>query len=453
VFDLRKLHPRHWWNPRLIWDLFMVWVALINLGLILFDLTYLLLRPTYVEYLPVITRTYDPVKGIEPHPLTEELLAEADRTLRLVRLDPDAPALKARTERLERLTIQVLRENPFQRSNQERTLEVLKALIAREVGTTTLDIETSDSMVASVDEFWAHDGELLDRHLEQFEAAVSPLLRINYFREVTLKGRPVDHFWMIDLPFLLLFIVEFATRWLISVRGREHRRWFFFPIFNWYDLLGLIPYTQFRVFRLFRIASIYMRLRRSELSRVGKDVVSRLVAYVSNIIAEEISDAVSLRILNETQAEIRDGTHKRIFDRTIVARRDRIEGMAEAQVRSLVLSEDVQARLRELVRLNIDRAALSSEAFRSVPLPNAVLRPLVRGVGEVVAEATLQSIVGTLQSEEGRGAVRELTRSILDQLLHGPLRDELDELAEEIGIDVIENMKQAVAVKKWAENG
>ncbi len=449
MFDLSKLHPRHWWNPRLLWDLFMVWVALINLGLILFDMTYLLLRPTYLDYLPAVTRVYDRVKGIEPHPLTEALLAETGETLRLVELDPAAPALQVRTERLRRLTVQVLRENPFQRSSQERTLEVLKALIAREVGTTTLEIEISESMVGVVDQFWTTDGALLRSRLEQFRATVAPLLRTNYFREIDLKGGLVDHFWMIDLPFLTLFIVEFAARWALAIRRREVQRWFLFPLFNWYDLLGLIPY--FRIFRLFRVASIYMRLRRSELSRVGMDILSRAVAYVSNIIAEEISDVVALRILRETQDEIRDGTHKRIFERTIVSRRERIEEMTEAQVRSLMLSDDVQRRVRELVRLNLDEAAERSDALRSVPLPGIVLRPLVRGIGEVVADATLQSIAGTLESDEGREAVRQLARSILDQLLHGPMRDELDALAEEVGIDVIEQMKQAVSVKKWAK--
>jgi len=451
VFDPARLHPRHWWNPRLLWDLFMVWIALVNLGLILFDLTYLPMRPTYLHYLPAVTRIYDRVKGIEPHPLTEELRAEAGETLRLVELDPGAAGLLERTRRLELLTLQVLRENPFQRSAQARTLEVLKALIAREVGTTTLTIETRESMAASVDEFWTADPALLERRLATFQSTVAPLLKINYFREIDLSGRLVDHFWMIDLPFLCLFIGEFAARWALAIRRQEHRRWYYFPIFNWYDLVGLVPLTQFRVFRLFRIASIYMRLRRSELSRVGKDVVSRAVAYVSNIIAEEISDKVALRILNETQDEIRRGTHRRIFERTIVARRERIEAMVEAQVRSLVLSKDVQRRLRELTRLNLDEAAENTEALRSVPLPSVVLRPLVRGVGEVVLEATLQAVAGTLESDQGRAAVRGLARSVLDQLLYGSLREELDALAEEVGIDVIEHRKQAVAVKKWTE--
>ena len=57
----------------------MVYLAIVSLGLILFDLTYLWLRPTYFQYLPVITRIYDPVKGIEPEPLTTEALALVDR--------------------------------------------------------------------------------------------------------------------------------------------------------------------------------------------------------------------------------------------------------------------------------------------------------------------------------------------------------------------------------------
>ncbi len=57
-----------------LWDLFMVWVVIINLTLILFDLSYLWLRPTYFKWVPIVTRIYDPVLGIEPHPLTEGLI-------------------------------------------------------------------------------------------------------------------------------------------------------------------------------------------------------------------------------------------------------------------------------------------------------------------------------------------------------------------------------------------
>ena len=125
MIDLRKLHPRHW-DFRLIWDVLMVWIALTNLTLILFDLTYLMLRPYYLDFVPVVTRVYDPVKGITPHPLTDALVSETRALGQLLALDPGSPGVQRRVDDVRRLTVRVLRENPFDRSGQERTLEVLK---------------------------------------------------------------------------------------------------------------------------------------------------------------------------------------------------------------------------------------------------------------------------------------------------------------------------------------
>jgi len=448
-FQLRWLHPRNW-NLRLLWDLFMVWMALINVGLILFDITYLMLRPTYLRFVPALTRVYDPVLGIRPHPLTEALLAESAETAQLLALDPHSPGLRPRVQELRELTLRTLIDNPFQRSGQSRSLEALRALLVRETREPGTVSGTEAWYAAAVNEFWSDDPALLSQRLGLFDTHLRPLLAINYYREVTVDGRLVDHFWLIDLPFLTLFLVEFAVRWAVAVRQRRYARWFFFPIFNWYDLIGLIPYTQFRVFRLLRVASIYMRLRRSEMSRVGRDVLSRAVAYVSNIIAEEISDVVALRILQETQDEIRDGTHARIFDATVQPRRAAIEQMGVTQLRTILADEPTRERIRALLRLNLDRAVESSPALRAVPLPAVVLRPLVRGVGQVVLETTLDTLHATLDSEEGQRAVQELVAGVLDQVLSGPLRTEMEGLTRELSVDVIDHMKRAVAVKKWA---
>ena len=450
VFSLRWLNPRNW-NARLLWDVFMVWVALANVTLIVFDLTYLIVRPYYRQYVPPVLTVYDPVLGIAPHPLTEALLDEADATEQLLQLDPNAPRLRRHVDELRELTRRVLREDPFERSGQSRTLEVLKALIGRETDVDPIDLGSGASMVRGVEEFWSTDPAVLAQRLQLFDTHVVPLLRNNYYREVTLDGRLVNHFWLLDLPFLSLFLLEFCVRWSLSLRRREYPRWFFFPIFNWYDVLGLIPVPQFRPFRLLRVVSIYMRLRRSEASRVGRDVFTRAVAYISNIIAEEISDVVSLRILNETQAEIRDGTHRRIFDATVRPRREELEQVLVDQVRRIVADDDFQQRLRVLLRVNLDKAAEESETLGSVPLPAAVVRPLVRGVGQVVLETTLETLVASLESDEGQQAARALVGSVLEQLFAGPWRSEVDELAREISIHVIDEMKAAVSVKKWAQ--
>lgn len=448
--SLAWLHPRRW-KARLVWDVFMVWVALVNLWLIVFDLTYLPLRPYYFRWAPVVCRVWDPVKGIEPHPLTAQIVDEVDELKQILELDPTSATLPARLGHLQALTVRMLEENPFERSGQARSQEVVRVTVAHELGAGTHDLAGNNRLTAAVEHFWTDDPVLLERRIHTlFDQRLRPLLEMNYFREFDLDGRLVDHFWLIDLPFLTLFVVEFAIRWSLAIRRRAYPRWFFFPITHWYDLLGLMPSTELRVFRLFRVASIYMRLRRSELSKVGKDVLSRGVAYVSNIIAEEISDAVALRILNETQDEIREGTHLRIWDRAVASRRRKIEEVFVEQVRELVANPTTQERIRSLMRLNLETALERSEALDAVPLPNAILHPLVRSLGEIVLETTLETVTASLESDEGQRATRDLVAAVMDQVLTGPGRDVVASLSEEISLDVIERMKEAVAVKKWA---
>jgi hypothetical protein len=178
--------------------------------------------------------------------------------------------------------------------------------------------------------------------------------------------------------------------------------------------------------------------------------VTRGVSYISNIIVEEISDAVAVRILSEVQEEIREGTAKIIINETVDAKREEISTMVLAQVKEILGAEPTQKRLREMVRLNLDKAVETSSALRSVPLPNFVVRRLVHATGEVVIRTILSSLTATLESEEGDRAARELTEDVLDQVLTGPWRTELDKLSSEISLDVIEQVKKAVSVKKWA---
>ena len=106
----------------LAWDVFMVWVAIINLWMILFDLSYLWLRPLYFTYVPVVASIYDPVKGIEPHPLTDALENEIKITAAQLEQNKYSPTIAEHRENLVELTTRVVRENPFARSGQARTL-------------------------------------------------------------------------------------------------------------------------------------------------------------------------------------------------------------------------------------------------------------------------------------------------------------------------------------------
>ena len=434
----------------LAWDVFMVWVAIINLSLILFDLSYLWLRPTYFHYLPVVTRIYDPVKGIEPHPLTRSLLDELETTQALVQRDRGSAELPAHVKSLRELTLRVFRENPFERSGQSELLGVLKQKLADSTGVPRAELENPQVLEQAVAALWPNAPQELRYRLDQRDPLLRRALELNYHRSYDLNGRLTDHFWMIDLPFLTLFWIEFLARWYLALRRRTHAKWFFFPIFNWYDLLGLIPLGYFRIFRLLRAVSMYMRLRRSELTNVGQDLFSRTVAYVSNIITEEVSDRVALRILSELHEEISDGTHTRIVRATVEPRLDEIRQVLAGEIRTILTDPTTLANLRALLQLNLDAAVEESEALRAVPMSGVVLRPLVRATGGVILDTAIEAVAATLDSAEGQRALDAVAASIVDAVAYGPGLAHVETLTKDVTLQVIDHMKEVVAVKKWS---
>jgi hypothetical protein len=428
----------------------MVWAALINLNLILFDVTYLWLRPLYFRWVPPVVEIYDVVKGIEPHPLTSRFLEEVDTTRALLAADPHSPELEEHVAELRRLSLRILRENPFERTGQGHSLDLIKQAVARNTGYSTADLADDELLPQIADDLWPSDPTDLRFRLQQQVPPVRFAFEVNYYREYDRSGRLVDYFWIVDLPFLVLFWVEFLVRWGLALRRGAYARWFFFPIFNWYDVLGLIPIAYFRPFRLLRAVSLYMRLRRSGLSSVGRDVFSRTAAYFSNIITEEVSDRVALRILSELHEEISAGTHSRIARDTIEPRRREIERVIASQFRQLLTDDATLDRFRNLLRLNLDNAVSHARALSSVPLPDAVLRPVVRYAGEAILDATVETLATTLDSDEGQQALQDLARATLDDLFYGPGLVEIEVVAREITLQVIEHMQEVVRVKKWA---
>jgi hypothetical protein len=335
----------------LAWDLFMVYLAIVNVLLIAFDFTYFWARPFYVERLPAVAELYDPIKGVEATVGTAPSGG-----------GPDAEAV----------------------------------------------------------------------------------------RRLGPDGEQVDRFWLVDLPFLLVFAVELFARWGAAVRRRSFARWWLYPLVHWYDVLGIVPAQQFRVFRLFRLVSIYLRLRRSHVVSVGDDVVSRGVAWLADAVSEEVTDRVTVRVLDLAQREVAAGALSQVTRQALLPRRDEVRRHVVERLATVLSDPELHERLGSFLRLNLDAAVASSPALRRVPLPDAVLAPLVRTVGEAVYDAIVETLTASLATEEGRRAldavVDEVMEAFTDTLGHG----EVERLIEATVLDLLAEMKAAVAVRRWA---
>ena len=296
--------------------------------------------------------------------------------------------------------------------------------------------------------FWSYDPVELPRRFDTFDEKIRPIMAPNYFREYNPDNlKFTDWSWLIDLPFLLLFATEFFVRWGLAVRRNTYRAWYLFPVFNWYDALGLIPY--FRLFRLFRVISIYLRLHRSDMTTIGQDVVSRTVKYVVRVIAEEITDLVTLRILDATQAKVRGGVYTEIFNQGLAEQRDVLRDGVVDTLRDVAADGELREKVREFLRLNLNQSVESAPALRGVPLPDPVLRRLVGGVGDAIFDSLVRTVADTLHEERGR----ELLESIVDRILDAALADlagrDLEQVIQTITLAMIERTKESVAVKEW----
>ena len=76
---LRK--KRNLWFERL-----MALTATVNLGFVLFNITYVGWRDFYLRNLPQIQEIYDPIKGIEPHRETEKYLRSVEDLQQQIRI-------------------------------------------------------------------------------------------------------------------------------------------------------------------------------------------------------------------------------------------------------------------------------------------------------------------------------------------------------------------------------
>lgn len=300
----------------------MALLALLNLLLVLFDISYIPLRNFWLQrkvqvfsfkvgpvdsqgfpvsfkwLIPNVTQFYDPVKGIVPYRDTQQYLEKVDQ-LENQLIDPGLRSLEvtAILEDLRDRSIEIIDTNPFQIANKTGTLEKIKNKMREGVP------NSEDSAKEAFKIFWSQDYLANNpvQKLNFFNSEIRPLIETNYYRPIGENGEFVDLFGVIDFPFFVLFGVEFLARtWLIS-RRRTGVSWLDAMLWRWYDIFLLIP-----LWRWLRIIPVTIRLgqaRLINLSRIENQIRQGFVAEI----AEDMTQVVVIRVINEAQSSISKG--------------------------------------------------------------------------------------------------------------------------------------------------
>ncbi|MFM5978971.1 MAG: hypothetical protein ACKO9I_00140 [Sphaerospermopsis kisseleviana] len=368
---MNKLKPRKQAN---LWlEKLMAIAASLNLGLVVFDLSYVPWRDFYFRQLPQITQIYDPIKGIEPHRDTKNYLETvAALEAQVSQTGLNSPQVKIKLAEISRLSNEMIDSNPFAGAGKSGTLEKIKNRMREHIG--------QESAKRAFATFWSV--EYLSKRgwiqeINFFNQQIRPGIASNYYRKIGENGEFIDDFWLIDLPFVVIFGLELLLRTFYIKRQNRHLSWLEAILWRWYDLFLVIPF-----WRWLRVLPVLVRLDQAGL--IDLHLVRRQIhqGIVANF-AEEITEIVVVRVINQMQVSIQRGDITRwllqpekeraYIDINNINEVEALSGLLIQTIVTQVLPK-IQPEMNAILRHNIELA------FRQVPVYRNLL--MLPGVGQ-----------------------------------------------------------------------
>jgi hypothetical protein len=408
------------YRPNLWLERLMALLAVVNLIIVAFDLSYIPLRDFWLsgqvtlgnvnsayikldgiklDLIPqnvsqLITR-YDVVKGIIPNRDTEEYLEKVEQLEEALKTNSlDSPIVNNLMGDLRRRSIEIIQTNAFAGANKTGNLERIKNKMRSHIP------NQDNSAKIAFWRFWtpAYFEGKVDEELEFFQTEVQPLLATNYYRLVGENGGYVDYFGLIDFPFGVVFALEFLARtWFIS-RRRTGVSWLDAMLWRWYDLFFLVPF-----WRWLRIVPVTIRLNQAQiinLNSIQKQISQGLVAGI----AEDVTEIVIIRLINQIQASVRNGDIGRLLsevDNPYIDINNTNETIEIIRILAKVLADRVlpaiQPEVETLLHYGVDKALKQSPAYQGIKLLPGGDRTLA-GLSRQLVSQTYSAFSSTLQA-------------------------------------------------------
>lgn len=293
------------------------------------------------------------------------------------------------------------------------------------------------------------DSLFLIAPLNQAFASLAPSLHGMY--DAAIHSR----FLTIDLVFVAIFIVDVLLGWVVAIAERRYHRWFFYPFVHWYDVLGCIPLSGFRFLRVLRVVSLLHRLHRLRLINVTRWSSFQFFAKYYDILLEELSDRIALRLLGNVQQQIvaSDSLTERVIERVIMPRKTQL--IQEISQRLETTVGQAYQQNRAAMMMTIDD--LVSRTLRESPEIQKLHR---LPMGQTASNAMQESLSGVAQrlvdelalgihSTEFRQLIERTADSGFDSWL--TVDETSAYVTEQVLYDILEMLKEQVRRQRWKD--
>lgn len=399
----------------------MAFIATANLILVLFNTTYVPARDFYFRYFPKITQWYDPIKGIEPHRETEkyiEIFQELQE--KVTENGINSVPVSQLIEELEKLSINMINEDPFAIADKSGTLEKIKNRMRERVP------NPEDSSKEAFQIFWTRNylaEQGLNQELDWFEEEIISLIQLNYYRNIGENGEFITQFWKIDLPFMVIFAVEYLLRTYFISRRFTRLNWRDALFWRWYDIFLFLPF-----WRWLRAISVIIRLdqiRFLDLERVRNHATRGILTSM----AHELTEIVVVQTINQLQNAIETGDlaqqileaqKRRYIDLNNI---NEIEVIATRLVQTTVYKvlPQVQPDIEAILRYSLEKAWNQSPVYQQIQqipglkdLPNQMIEQLVEQLSNLAVDSpqsTYEAVKDAMEDPVGTQLSSQLVRN------------------------------------------
>lgn len=435
--DIRRSWVQIWGRR---WARLVAVVGVINLVLVGFNLTYVPLRSLYLDYVPAVVQIYDPVKGIEPHPVTQDYLSAVDQVRsHIAQTGLQDAELLPLLSTLQQKSVALIEENPFQEAAQAASFSRLKRRIQHETGASSAQVGLqrlwqlpylNEKSWPSVDDF--------------LQTQVEPLLRQNYYREFLPTGQPWDDFWRWDLFFVGFFGSELLVRTLLLSSQSPGVSWGDTLARRWYEVPLVLPF-----WRWLRLVPVAIRLHRSQLVNVEK-LLGQITHEPAAYLSERVMQYMIVQLINEAQTFVKDGRLLEVWQRqpnyTTIGKPEKVDQITDRLVQLIVMRvmPSVKPDIELLLRHSLQQALAESDVYSSldqIPGFGALPEEALNGIAEYLSEATCDVLTESYTDQEGRVILDQLS-SDFRHALGRELRNKANsQELQTLATDLLEELK------------
>jgi hypothetical protein len=439
------------------WEKAIAILALVSLLISFFNLTYVPLRDLYLHYVPAIVEHYDPLKGITPHPFTQNYLKTVNQLENTFSTQEELDfKSKELLNTLREESEEMIENNPFLVAGKFGTFARVKRLFREYTG----ELTAAQGLM----QFWSEDNFQKNgqAELSYFQEKIAPLLATNYYREVDDYGRFVDDFWRIDSIFIGFFAIELMTRTMLMSYRIQGINWFDALLRRWYDWFLLIPF-----WRWLRVIPVLTRLHTSKVidfERILSQVTYEPAAYLS----DRVSQYLLVRIINQARSSVVQGEAANFLlnpqPYLKVSEANKVEILTDRLLALTIYKvlPKVQPDVEALLHYALRGAFLESDFYQNLQqIPGVQNLPdtWLENLSSQLAKSSVEVLVSSYEDAEGQALFDKLSSDFKEALKEelqnketlAEIEQLLGELLEEVKINYIKKAEETDPIETMEE--